>query len=320
MATRSATAAGSLEVDADIFAALGSLTDSKKGTLSPLQDDAPLTPDARKQMAKLGILDGKSRIAPRYARALSVLASATRMARVQLFGTEGAFEYNVYFPAADGAPVSVRTSRAKIRIDDPASTDDAMAFLADMIGTSSVVGAEFKAELSPVDALVFAALVDGKRRNVLRHLADGASSDRSSNAATVKAELGRSGEPFITLASIVRSVAGVASIDDAALDRALESLIKGKQLQRRGKGVDLADAGTALAAALAHVELVFTLRAARVHKGGTVDQVGFTCAIAGLHGLLMIENVKGTVHFETTTSRALVASAQFFLREEGASR
>jgi hypothetical protein len=212
----------------------------------------------------------------------------------------------------------VTTSNGKVKVSDPAATDDAVAFIAEMVGSSDVARTDFQAEMTGLDALVFAGLVDARRRAILRYMADGGETKHKTDAATIAAELGRSGEAFITLASIVRAVSGlrdVPSADDVA--RALTSVSRAQHATERGESVVLAEAGEALAASLLNVHSVFTLHAVRASVNGRED-VSFSCAIAGLHDLLLLENVQGVVHLQSIASRALLRMAVTFLRKAAA--
>jgi hypothetical protein len=314
MPPKDAASAKSFEIDPELFAHLGAFAEGSRGALTPFSDTRPPQETERKQLAKLGFRDDASR----HARALSVLASANRLTRVQLFSATTGFEYVVYFPADDDAPVSVSASNGKVRVSDPAATDDAVAFIAEMIGTSDVARTNFEAEMNGLDALVFAGLVDARRRAILRYLADGREAKQKSDAETIAAELGRSGEAFITLASIVRGVSGlrdVPSADDLA--RGITSLCGAGHATQRGQSVTLAEPGDALAASLLNVHSVFTVHAARASAKGR-EELSFSCAIAGLHDLLLVENVQGMVHLQSIASRALLRMAVTFLRNAAA--
>lgn len=304
-----------VEVEPDVLVRMGPLVRGSKGTLSPFRADIESLPgDVREKLVRNGIIDSDGAIRAENARAMTLLAAAERVTRVQLAGGAAVFEYITYFPSDGGSPVSMKTVAGGLRIEDPAATDDAIAYFANMVGSSVVIGTDFRIALPAGEAIVFASLLDEYRRSLLRTLANGTKQERPQTIEAIDASLQQTGGAFISVVSLVRSAVGAPMrLAPSEIDEAVNGLAAAGHVRRKGKGVLVAEAGAELARNFLNIETVLRLTAGREQTPGTVDHVGFTCGIAGLHDLLSIEYVDGQVYWETLTSRSLLDIIRFYL-------
>jgi hypothetical protein len=308
--------ASALDIDPADLSLLGDLVGAQSNPLSPFQGTSPIPRHVRDDLIRAGVLSKSGSIHRDHRATLSTLATANRVSRVQLVSDSGVFEYFVYFSGDKTSPSSVKTVGTKLRIESPAATDNALVYLGEMLGRSSAIGTEFKAELAPADALVFAAFIDEHRRQTLSQLAGDGSAERGSTAAAIAAELERSGNGFVTMTSIVRSVTGMtepASPD--SIDESIASLISSGHIRRHGRVFMLGDSAVRLASRFTLVESVLTMLAIRASSEGALERAGFNCAISGVRDMLFVENAGDKVHIATMTARELLELTGFFLRE-----
>ena len=316
--TQSSSASDSrvkLDVDPDALVRMGPAVKGSKGVLSPFRNDVDsLAADVREKLTVSGVMDSRGVIRSENAMAIELLASAPRATRVQLIGAGGVFEQVSYFPDNGDAAVSLKTVQGALRIEEPAATGEAMAYLANMVGASVIVGTEFDASMPIHDAIVFAALVDESRRSLLMAMVgDGKKKERALTAEAIDVSLREGSGGLVSLVSIVRSVLGIpVEMTPREIADAIERLVSAGHARRKGKGIVLADAGAELANNFVTIGSVLRLTAGR-ESAGNVDHVAFTCAIGGLHDILSVENASEQVHFETLTSRRLLEIVAFYL-------
>ena len=315
-ATSDAASPMRLDVDADAFVRMGPAVKGSKGILSPFRKDVDsLASEVREKLTASGVMDSRGTIRPENAMAIELLASAPRATQVRLIGGGGVFEQVSYFPDKGDAAVSVKTVQGALRIEEPAATREVMAYLANMVGASLIVGTEFDASLPAHEAVVFAALVDESRRSLLLAMADdGRKKERPLTAEAIDSSLREGSGGLVSLVSVVRSVLDKpVEMTPQETAAAVEGLVSAGQARRKGKGIVLADAGAELANNFVSIGLVLRLTAGREHAGGVVDHVTFTCAIGSLHDILSVEYAGDKVHLETLTSRRLLEIVGFYL-------
>jgi len=159
---------GPITLDTDVYTAMGSLWSGNRTAISPLESGtAPLNASQRDQLQQLGLINAQGQPALRLNNILSVLGEAG--IGVDILCTTGAWEsqYTSYFSSDASVAVLVKTEGASTTIFPAPSPEDVLGELRMKMGAAPPPSAGFRTDLSSVEALVLAALIDQQRQSVM---------------------------------------------------------------------------------------------------------------------------------------------------------
>jgi hypothetical protein len=309
-----------LELDQDLFGALGTAVAVPHGPISPWRDTTEtVTDDRRRRLAALGAVDDAGGVSPALAATLTSLADNRGATAVRFASGPSALEY-VNFLAPDSRLIGLRTVAAThLQLSDPAPTEQVVSDLAGLIGRSPLRGMVFKAELSLDDAFVFGALVDRLRRQLLRDLADDASTDaRPVSVTAIRGELEQSGGLFGFTSAIAKASAATGERAVRGAAKSITRLAAAGLVSSAKSGAKLEEECSALPQRFLVISALTYLQNVRP-AGAGIERTGFSCIQSGVHDLLVIEHLEsGVVHLETLDSETIVTAIGRSLRRPDA--
>jgi hypothetical protein len=305
-----------LDLDAELFVALGAFTDGPHSALSPWKGvDAAVTETVRARLAEAGAIDAsgpKQELRP----ALAAMAAATATTTLQFTGSGVLIGYLTWI-SGDHGPVGLSAATdGTFRLRDPAPTEQVMSAIADLVGRSGLRGLDLSLDLAIDDVFVFAAIVDSVRRRIMSGLASGDQvTDAPVDLAQLRAKLS---EPPTGGFSLFDAIARLCGIDAApGADGLTDSLA---QLARQGL-VEVDQSAVGLVgpcATLPHHFLAISSVVELANACGTaaadVTRLGFTCLQAGVSDLLTVEWVDSGIHLEAVSADTVVDYIDCFVR------
>jgi len=301
----------------DLLAVLGTISGKPLSPVSPLRyGTATDTAAGTGQLAALGICNADGTVAADKKAAVSTLAQAEGFTRIYLTTPSRVIEYIAYF-GPDGTVAGVTNDGGMQVVTFPAPNDAMLELIRQTIGFSRFRSAPFAARLSPAETLVFSAIVDLQRREMLRKFADGNPAGRlavSGNEilAMLKTRPGTiqwlSGA-FVDLLSQKRIP------KPAAVDGIVASLASKGLVTTSGEGCLLADEGVLLARTHLIPSMYLTLTTGKGQPSGKTNVTGFSCIISGVHDLLSIDHHADEVELESVSSAFVAEYAKTFLND-----
>jgi hypothetical protein len=159
---------GPITLETDLYTALGSLWSGKRTALSPLEPKtAPLNASQRNRLQQLGLINAQGQPTLRLNNILSVLGEAGIEIDIQCITAEAEIQYTSYFSSDASVAVLVKTEGASTTIFSAPSPEDVTGDLSVKMGPAEAPSTGFRAEFSPDEALVLAALIDQQRQSVM---------------------------------------------------------------------------------------------------------------------------------------------------------
>ena len=301
-------------IDPTDLLSLASVVDAPATSISPLASGAgrTLTPEQRERFARNGVLDPSGRVAGEIESIVASLARASGVVRVALIGA--GFEFAVY--SSDGSPVSLLAINNEIRVDSPPQNEDVFEYLANMLGTSEVLGADYDLRLTPSSAVVFAALIDEHRRGLFRALGGENYEPNSHDAGSLEVALRQPAGSLALLSQVVRTQLRFASSPTLAeIEVALRTLENEGFVHAHGSGFRLVDECLELAGHMLNIHMVLSLLVGSLAPNGEPSWADFSCAAAGLHDLLLIATDGDRLRMQTVTGRAVLDLVRSFLHQ-----
>jgi SH3-like domain-containing protein len=306
-----------LDLDLDMFEALGAFTDGTHTVISPWHGvDTSVSEAVRARLERTGAVEGtvaSSTLRP----TLAALAAATAITKLRFLGAGVLVEYMVWVSANHG-PVGLAATATvgTLRLEDPAPTDQIVDYVTGLVGSSPLRGLDLTLDLPIDDGLVLATLIDLRRRRILSALAgDIAPTDEPVDVAEVRAALFAPPASGLSLAGAIQQMCG--GHGDTAAAALSDSLVR---LRRQGwvdpnsSTVGLAGPCAALAERFAAITSIVELANACCDGTDDVSRLGFTCLQAGVSDLMTIEWIEQGLHIETVSAETVVGYIEDFVR------
>ncbi len=312
-----------LVLDLDALRWSGLLVRGPKSPLSPFtRGDGELTPPQIARLQQLGVLDESSAMSPRTQRWVHTLAVCRSATEIQLRSAVGAFDACVYVaPEGEGdRPVALLRNDGGIGVRAPAPVADFLEVLGQAMGRSALACMDFKAELSALQALVLASMLDHQRQVVLGALAQEQEVDAPSmTSRAIRTRLFGGNR----VGWLIKALGDMTLTDtsEEAVEAALSSLALAGHVENHGDGrYRLQEPAQLLARRLLLPDT--ELRVVKVSEGadGTTTRTAFTCLQSGVHDVLLVQTGSEVVRMETSTAAAAVDYVRFLFEENGPER
>ncbi|MDG6256954.1 MAG: zinc ribbon domain-containing protein [Methanomicrobiaceae archaeon] len=163
---------GPITLETDVYTAMGSLWSGNRTAISPLESGtAPPNASQRDQLLQLGLINAQGQPTLRLNNILSVLGEAGISADILCITGEVEAQYTSYFSSDASVAVLVKTEGASTTIFPAPSPEDVTGDLCAKMGPAEAPSTGFRAEISPDEALVLAALIDQQRQSVTAMIA-----------------------------------------------------------------------------------------------------------------------------------------------------
>jgi hypothetical protein len=301
----------------ELLAALGKISGVTLSPVSPLRYGKETdTAGGVAQLAALGICDAKGTIPPDKKDAVASLARAEAFTRIYLTTPRRVIEYIAYF-APDGKIVGVTNDGGMQLVTSPAPNDAMLELIRQTIGFSLYRSFPFVVQLNRAETLVFAAMIDLQRKEMLRKFADGKTAERI--AVSTKDVLEMLKIPpgniqwFSSAFADLFSPAHVPKPEDA--DGVFQSLAAKGLIMLSGKKYALSDDGILLARNHLMPSMYLTLTTGKGQPSGKTNVAGFSCIISGIHDLLYIDYHADQVELQAVASAEIHEYAKTFLTD-----
>jgi hypothetical protein len=301
----------------ELLAVLGKLSGVAPGPVSPFMYGKETdTAAGTGQLAALGICDEKGVIAADKKEAVAALAGADAFTRIYLTTSSRVIEYIAYF--APGGRIAGLTNDSGMQLVTYPAPNDAMRELVrQTIGFSQYRTSPFAAELTRAETLVFAALVDLQRKEMLRKFAEGKTADRIAvSASDILGMLSIPAGNYQWFASAFADLfTGIAIADEKSIAPLLGSLAAKNLVTLSGKTASLSDESLLLARGHLMPSMYLTLTAGKGQPSGRTNAAGFSCIVSGIHDLLYIDYTADVVELRSVASAEIHEYVQAFLTD-----
>ncbi len=152
-----------------LLSGLSGLIPGEKSPLSPLNVPNPpeLTPDQRAELAELGMFDENGLVEP--ARLLlAALSEVSSFARLRVNAPNGYLDEAIHFTADGSQTIGISNTPDGLVLATPGDADAILNQLCEYTGNSVHAANEWSVDLPPLEMLTLAALLDLRRKAVLR--------------------------------------------------------------------------------------------------------------------------------------------------------
>ena len=268
------------------------------------------------QLAALGICDAEGTITADKKDTVSSLALAEAFTRIYLTTPQRIIEYIAYF-GPDGKIIGMNNDSGMLQITYPAPNDAMLELIRQTIGFSRYRSIPFTAKLNRAETLVFSAVIDLQRKEMLRKFADGKAAERIAVSGKDVQEMLKIPPGNIQwLSSAFVDLFSPKWIPKPGdVDRIFDSLAKKGLITTSGDGFSLSDEGVILARSHLMSSIYLTLTAGKGQPSGKTNVAGFSCVISGIHDLLYIDHNADEVELESVTSAFIHEYVKTFLSD-----
>lgn len=298
-------------VDESLLPYLAESAGEKPAPLSPWAriEPAEAEKDVGGKLTAASLTDADGQLKNEVMEAVSLLKEPTRFVRVRLLSGFSSMEHIFYSCGPDNKQVCLTVEGKEVLIRYPAPGFVILNALVQYWGSSVLVSSKFKLELDQETALVFAALVDLRRRRVLSDRAAMRTSqaDINNSAAILKAleETPDDGQWLVTVMKTFTGADG--PYRQEKVDTALHQLIAEGVARETEEGFRLSGKGLSFANNFLTVSQVLRLDIMTSPENDTEELVrsSMVCLQSGLHDNLYLDT-KGDKVVMETISAALV--------------
>lgn len=301
----------------ELLAVLGKISGLKLSPVSPLRYGKETdTAGGIARLAALGICDPEGAIAADKKDAVSSLALAEAFTRIYLTTPQRVIEYIAYF-APEGKIVGVTNDGGMQLVTFPAPNDAMLELIRQTIGFSLYRGNSFAVQLNRAETLVFSAIIDLQRKEMLRKFADGKTAERIAVSAEDVLEMLKippgNIQWFSSMFADLFSQGQIPRSGDAA--QVFQSLTKKGLITPSGKKYTLSDNGVVLARNHLLPSMYLTLTTGKGQPSGKTNVAGFSCIISGIQDLLYIDYNADEIELEAVASAEIHEYAKTFLTD-----
>lgn len=268
------------------------------------------------QLAALGICDAGGTITADKKDIVTSLALAEAFTRIYLTTPQRVIEYLAYF-APDGKIVGVTNDNGMQLITSPAPNDAMLELVRQTIGVTRYRSIPFEAKLNRKETLVFSAMIDLQRKEMLRKFADGKPAGRIAvSEKEVLAMLKMPPGNTQWLSSGFTDLFKQERIPKAGETAGIFASLAAKGLiTTTGKDYSLSDQAVILARNHLMPSMYLTLTAGKGQPSGKTNIAGFSCIVSGIHDLLYIDYNADTIELEAVSSAAIHEYVKAFLTD-----
>ena len=303
------------KVPAGLLGALGALWGGVPSAISPLRPGGAAAASEGEIAALVsgGLCDAARCPVPEMVPVLDVLGSANAFVRVYLSGGADVDEFVVY-RASSGATASLINRGGEFELESPAPTDVFMAITAQLIGSSALRSVEFDVELSGMETVVLAAVIDLQRKASLAAITQekdpgAVALDVASIASACSTRTGRNQ----WLATVMLELAESDGVPADRVPSALAALSSRGLLGGGPAAYHLLGNALLLAQRFLIIDSALTLTGGFAGADGSVSVAGFTCLQAGVHDLLYVETAEDSAELRCESAAAVLDYVSAFL-------
>ncbi len=309
-------------VDESLLPYLAKLAGEKLAPLSPWAriESAEGEIDVGDKLTAAGLTDSNGQLKNEVMEVVSLLKEPTRFVRVRLFSGFSSMEHIFYSCGPDEKPVCLTVEGKEVLVRYPAPGFVILNALVEYWGSSVLVSSRLKLELDQETALVFAALVDLRRRRVLSDRAAMRTSQADiNNSATILKVLEETPDDGQWLVAALKSFTGLdGSYCQEKVDTALQRLIAEGVARETEEGFRLSGEGLSFANNFLTVSQVLRLDIMTSPENNTEESVrsSMVCLQAGLHDNLYLDSKGDKVVMETISAAFMKDMLQTFVAEK----
>ena len=152
-----------------LLSGLSGLIPGEKSPLSPLNVPNPpeLTSDQRAELVQLGMFD-ENGLVESARLLLAALSEVTSFARLRVNSPSGYLDEAIHFTAEGAQTIGISNTPDGLALATPGDPDAILNQLCEYTGNSVHAASEWSVELPPLEMLALAALLDLRRKAVLR--------------------------------------------------------------------------------------------------------------------------------------------------------
>lgn len=268
------------------------------------------------QLAALGICDAGGTITADKKDAVSSLALAEAFTRIYLTTPQRVIEYLAYF-APDGRIAGMTNDNGMQLITFPAPNNAMLELVRQTIGVSRYRSIPFEAKLNRAETLVFSAMIDLQRKEMLRKFADGKTADRVAVSGKDVQEMLKIPPGNIQwLSSAFTDLFRQERIPKAGDTAGIFASLAAKGLIiATGREYSLSDQAVILARNHLMPSMFLTLTSGKGQSSGKTNIAGFSCIISGIHDLLYIDYNADDIELEAVSSATIHEYVKTFLTD-----
>jgi|GEM_PF-1002488 len=221
-----------------LLAGLAGLLPGEKSPLSPLhlENPLPLTPEQILQLENAEILTRGNTLSDPVQQILTSLSKIVAYARVRVSAPAGTVDQTVHFTAGGDQTVVLASSGEDLVLFAPADVAETTAEISELIGAGRRAPAMWAVELPPAEMLALAALLDLRRRAVLRSLAEQLPPVLlPSDPAAIGAAIASMSTDPLWFTAAVQTAAGLPAAAAAQVQAALSALVEKKLAWQHGE-------------------------------------------------------------------------------------
>ncbi len=268
------------------------------------------------QLAALGICDAGGTIAADKKEVLTSLALAEAFTRIYLSTPQRVIEYLAYF-GPDGKIVGVTNDNGMQLITFPAPNNAMLELVRQTIGVTRYRSIPFEAKLNRAETLVFSAMIDLQRKEMLRKFADGKTAGRIAVSekevlAMLKMPPGNTQWLSSGFTDLFKQERIPKAGDTAGI---FASLAAKGLITTTGKEYSLSDQAVILARNHLMPSMYLTLTSGKGQSSGKTNIAGFSCIISGIHDLLYIDYNADDIELEAVSSATIHEYVKTFLTD-----
>lgn len=309
-------------LDFAVLPGLAGLIKTEKSVLSPLNITGapPLTPEQVSQLRQAGLVDAFGQLTAESQPVFDALAATRAYTRIHVTGFGQYLDYAVYFGGLNLGDASMSALQQGLQVEFTADPAETMEKVERLTGGSAHKTLDWEVSLPPLEALVLAAIMDQRRRAVLRALADDKPAlPGPADPVALAQVINATADIPQWLVSVVKNISGVPlPVAPAILEPACKALVeKGLAWQDKTQ-VFPTQPQMMMADRLLVVGNVLSMDAANVNEQGAVAAQRCTCLQAGLTDVLHIELFEGQVHLQTISAAQLLDMLRYYLSHSDA--
>jgi len=314
-------------VDESLLPYLAKLAGEKPTPLSPwarIEPEEGVTVEGEKdvwaKMAAANLTDSSGQLKNEVMEAVSLLKDPTRFVRVRLLSGFSSMEHIFYSCGPDKKPVCLTGEGKEILVRYPAPGFVILKAIVEHWGSSILVSSNLNLKLDRETALVFAALVDMRRRRVLSDRAAMRTSQADiNNPADILKVLEETPDDGQWLVAALKSFTGITGpYHHEKVDTALQQLVAKGVARRTEQGYRLSGEGLNFANRFLIISQVLRLDIIASPENETEGLVrsGMVCLQAGLHDNLYLDRKGDKVVMEAISAAFLKEMLQTFIAEQ----
>ncbi|MEI6842041.1 MAG: zinc ribbon domain-containing protein [Methanomicrobiales archaeon] len=302
----------------ELLGTLGTIAGSPVSSISPFNYAKGTTssPDGIAQLTGLGICDSQGKLLADKQRAIYTLAQADAFTRIFLTTPQGVTEYISYF-APDGMVAGVTNDSGMQLVSFPAPNDAMLERIRQTIGFSIYRNGSFEAHLTRAETLVFSAMIDLQRKEMLRKFSDGTKAARlvyTPPAISAMLEIPPGNFQWLSSAFIDLFSRELVPKPDVIASILATLATKGLVI-RDENGYNLSDDGILLSRGHLMPTMYLTMTSGKATTSGTTNVAGFSCIISGIHDLLYIDYNGDDIELRSVASIEINEYVSAFLKD-----